>query len=345
MSDHPIVAAWEPHFTLDLSTARAKAFDALADDFEVWRKKEPPDGKVPFTNGWHTITQQIAEDLLKYNPRGANRRAAFSTVAYYADQMKRNDWPRTGQPLIFCEDQLLDGQHRLWASYLSGASFETYVVTDVPPKNRLFAYIDNVKTRTPAAALQTAGLNGVSPAIVSILKIAVKYEGGGYTASQEFVQPRLSPIQVMAVSDTHPNAQHAARLAASDYENAVKVVRHKDVVGFVAMKLLDLYDQLTADMFFEDLGDLTYEDEPSDSMIVAFRKLMADDPKKDKPMKRHQILGNLIVTFNKWRQGIPAKKSGKNWMQAHEDFPRIIEPDTKDVSEELDDDAKSEAAE
>jgi hypothetical protein len=75
---------------------------------------------------------------------------------------------------------LLDVQHRLWAILLSGTTITTFVVTNVPAHPHLFAYIDNVKARSPAARMQTVGDNGVSPTIAAILKIAIEVETDAY---------------------------------------------------------------------------------------------------------------------------------------------------------------------
>ena len=68
---------------------------------------------------------------------------------------------------------LLDGQHRLWAILLSGTTITTVVVTNVPALPHLFAYIRNVKAHSPAARMQIAGDNEVSPTIAAFLKIAI----------------------------------------------------------------------------------------------------------------------------------------------------------------------------
>src|SRR5262245_60419202 len=91
---------WEPQFRLDLSTASAKAFSELLDEFEPWRQ-EQPERPLDLANGWKHITPQIAEAMLLRNPVTANRRPTLATVAYYAKQMQRGDWKKTGQPVIF----------------------------------------------------------------------------------------------------------------------------------------------------------------------------------------------------------------------------------------------------
>jgi hypothetical protein len=316
--------AWQPKFVLDLSTARAKAFEELTTQFEQWRTTNPPVGPVPLTDGWHTITPQMAEDLLRRNPLGANRKANLPTIVYYAMQMKRGEWPKTGQSLIFgINGQLLDGQHRLWACLLSGVPFVTFVVTNVPDHPQLFAYIDNGKVRSAANALQTAGMNGVASLVVTVLDMAYNYENGLFLASGSTKShPRLSPVQYLQMLDDNPNARDGARLAVSDYEPASNLI-DKGIVAFATKHLLDHYGDDTVERFFNEIGGVETVEETSP--ILPFRKIMQDDAKKlDNQMKKPLKLGNLILCFNAWISGETLKK---RWaLQAHEDFPSFATP-------------------
>ena len=99
---------FHPKFTLDLSSASTRAFNQLLDDFEVWRAAEAQ-RDLDLTNGWKTITPEIAESMLLRNPIGANRRPTLQTVKYYARQMLGNAWKKTGQAVIFdANGDLLD---------------------------------------------------------------------------------------------------------------------------------------------------------------------------------------------------------------------------------------------
>lgn len=320
-----IEAGFEPRWILDLKNATAKSLAALIEQIHSASEKEPPNGPVSWQNGWYLFTPQMGEAALLRNPLGANRKMSLTSVTYYAEQMARDEWPKTGQPLIFSDTgTLLDGQHRIAAGYLSNTPFWTYIVSDVPESPHLFAFIDNVKARTPANALQTAGLNGASAVISQVLKMAVEYEAGVYTGSQVLRHPRMAPVQYLQAIDRHPNARRAVHLTNSDYEQAVTVLGgHKDVVGFVTMKIIDLFGQPTADLFFDELM-ADDNDDAKGNPVAALRKLMADDAKKQKQMKRHIALGNVILAFNAWKQDEPVKK--RWFMASHEEFPRFIEP-------------------
>src|SRR5947208_9933104 len=91
-----------------------------------------------------------------------------------------------------------DAYHRCWACYLYGASFSTFVDTDVEPTPDLFAFIDNGKSRTDADALETAGMNGLSKLISATVKIAVKYERAAHPPQRRAIRiHRMTPIEVL----------------------------------------------------------------------------------------------------------------------------------------------------
>jgi hypothetical protein len=305
-------AGWQPRFTLDLATARGKAFEEITDEFEEWRQEHPLP-PLDLEDGWHTITPQA----------GANRKANLGTVLYYGTQMKRNDWPKTGQPLIFDEDgNLVDGQHRLWASYLANTVFSTYVVTNVPKHKRLFAYIDNGKVRSAANALQTSGMNGVSTLIVKVLDYAYAYENGLFSINSVQKRERMSPVQYLDSLEAHPTARIAAKLAVTDYADASELA-DRQVVGFTAMMLMDLYDDETAEKFLNELGGVN-DTEEGGAVDLLRRVLQKDALKLKDGMKTHQILGNVIKAFNMW---IAKEVPKKNWtLRTDENFPFFAEP-------------------
>ena len=315
--------AFVPKFSFDLDRGTATKFAQLVDQYSEWHAKEPAKGPVPLSDGWHTITPQMAEELLRRNLPGANRKAAYATIEYYAEQMVAGEWPQTGQPILFRVDGvLIDGQHRLWAALLSGASFTTYVVTGIQDYPELFAYIDNSKPRNPADALRTAGFNGVSTTIKGILKIAV--EIADYTPTLAPRHPKMAPVAFIRLAKSYPSAQQAARLTCSDWKDAVRLTGgKKDVVGYVGMAIIDSHGEDVALDFFGELGDTTNEYGP-ETTIGKFRKLVSDDLKKESQMKSHQVLGNLIKAFNAWVSGTELPK---RWVMAvNEDFPEIAEP-------------------
>jgi hypothetical protein len=314
-----ITPAFTPHFTLDLATASTRAFGELLDTFEAWRA-EQPERPVDLTNGWKTITPEIAESMLLRNPIGANRRPSLSTVKYYARQMAGGAWKRTGQPIIFTANGVgLDLGHRIWACYLSGATFDTYLVGDVPPEEGLFAYIDNSRPRSAADALATAGFDGLSKLLAQTVSLAVRYERGLLTPTTKRPLDKMAPVEVIAYVTDNPNLRHGARLMAGEYKSAAAVIEHADVAAFAAFQILDLHGEETLDQYMTALGEA---DGVDNSPVAAFQGVMAANQRAVEPMLKHQVLGYLIKSFNAWALGETPRRLT---LKVNEPFPAFVE--------------------
>lgn len=319
-----MASTWTPYIKFDLSTASSRAFSDMLEDFEDWRKAQPP-REIDHTNGWKTITPEIAEAMLLRNPLTANRKPTLSTVLYYARQMLKDDWKKTGQPLIFTrQGKLADAGHRLWAGYLSGATFETYLVGDVEDdQTNLFAYIDNGKARSAGDALATAGLNGQSKLLAQVVNISAHYEAGLYTPSGKKHLDRLSPVEVIDYVTERPNMRMAARLMAGEHKSAAVIIGFTDVAAFVGFKILELYDETTLDEFMTKLDSIDDDDHAEGSPVAALQKVLEADKSAKEPMSKHQVLGHVIKAFNSWLKHESVKKIT---LRVNEDFPRFQPP-------------------
>jgi len=316
---------------MDLENPRPKEVLALVEAFDADIKANPDPGPLPVITGWNDITPQIAVNLLRRNRPGANRKIDPATVFYYANQMAAGQWKATGQAVLLDTNGILqDSQHRLYAVLISGATIRTFVVTDIEPIPMLFAYIDNARSRTSATALQTAGFNGVAAAIAKVVRIGEEVEHGIYNATGATKLLRMSPADVLGLMTKYPNAQKAARSAASDWKEVAKYIGdRKEVVAYLGMRIIDLYGDELADDFFQEVADDS-ERQPDDP-IAALRKEIDKDNRADKPMKKQHMLGTLIKAFNAWHKQEPL---GRRWMlQVNEDFPAIDEPDTAIAAE------------
>lgn len=313
-------------FLLDLDNPKPKEMLAIVEFFAAIAKSETALGALPVRTGWNEITPTIAVNMLSRNRPGANRKVNPATVFYYARQMKEGRWKKTGQPvLVDAKGILQDAQHRIFAGLISGVSFPTFVVTEIDPIEGLFAYIDNGRTRTAATALQTSGLNGVSPTIVKVIKIAEEARLGVYNPAGGLSRlPTLSPSEVLELSNNYPNARKAARSATSDWEESVTLLGdRKDIVAWLGMRIIDLYGEEKADDFFHEFS-APIDSRSADDPFLGLRKLAEKDARADKAMKRHHMLAAMIKTFNAWVSGEPL---GRRWMLlVDEDFPALIGP-------------------
>jgi hypothetical protein len=308
---------------LDLDNPKLKDVLALDAAFVAEIGRHPPE-PLGLSNGWQDITPELAVRMLMHNVPGANRWIDPATVVYFARQMARGDWKATGQPILFnVHDILLDAQHRLYAGLISGATFRSYVITDVADEPGMFMYIDNGKVRSPASALQTAGFNGVSPIIARMLRFGEEVRLGVFNPSSGLSKlPRLSPAEVVRLAHQNENAQAAARSATSDWLDATTYLERKDIVAYVGMRIIDVHGENVAEDFFEDVTAQT--DQPADHPITALRKEIDKASRMVKRMPRQNLAALLILAFNAWHTSATL---GRRWQWGHtEDFPSIVEP-------------------
>jgi hypothetical protein len=320
-------SSWQPRFRLDLETASATAFQDLVSQFREWAASEPAP-RLQLSNGWHEITPQVSEQLLRNNR--ANRKLAFKTVLKYASAMANGEWKRTGQPILINErGQVEDCQHRAWASYLGGHSFPSYVVADIPFEPDLFAYIDDCKPRSAADALYTSGNNGLSPILAAVVKIAFRYD---HQALAIMKQPRIrdmSTREILEYTRNNPGLGKAAHTLMGSYHRAALVIGNKAVAAFFAWKVISLYGEDVLDDFLGPLGSgaLLSEDDP----VLALRNRLIREGEQDDDLRQPHRLALLIKGFNMHMAGVKTGRRGL-YVRDNERFPRFEEPDVREAA-------------
>jgi hypothetical protein len=301
---------------LDLANPKPKEVFALQEAIDTAMRTGSDLGPLPVQTGWNDITPTIAMNLLHRNPPGHNRRLDPSKVFYYANQIAANDWKPTGQPvLIDTNENLADAQHRLYAGLISGRMFKSFVITGIQPG--LFAYIDNAAARTAKDALQTAGFDGVASIIVNVIKFSEKVKHGVFNHVGSTRLAPFSPADILRLVANYPNAKKAARSAASDWSDVSDLLSgRKDVVAYIGMKIIELYDEDVADEFFENIA---YTGEGASDYSVALHREVERDNRADKGMPKHHTAAMLIKIFNAWKG---QTSLGRRWMPTiNEDFP------------------------
>lgn len=290
---------------LDLGTARQTDLIIAMQQIKAWAATQTI-GDLPLKAGWNEITPELALHLLARN--SANRPVTLKTVIKYARSMVKGDWHRTGQAIIFdVNGVLLEGQHRLLAALFSGASFTTYVVTDAPDEADLFAYIDNNKPRDGADALATSGENGQSRHVNSAVKVAIRYDAGGWDITRTPRQMDAEPIDVLHYVRAHPNLPEASAMAWGNFQKGMKAIGHDGIATFCAWQIIDRYG-------FDELHDFmepftTGAELAKDSPILALRERLRAAAEKSKDPEAVITLGYrlalVILAFNLHYRGEP----------------------------------------
>lgn len=97
-----------------------------------------------------TITPERAKALLSNNPN--NRNLSKPLARKYASDMRDGLWQYNGDPIrVSVNGELLDGQHRLEACVISGASFETELIEGLP--SEIMPTVDTGRRRSAGDAL------------------------------------------------------------------------------------------------------------------------------------------------------------------------------------------------
>jgi len=318
----PTPEGWAPALTLDMETASATAFQDFTNKVKTYGIEHP--STVQFTTDWWMITPYLAEHLLSRAVNG-NRKVSFVSVKEYARQMLAGQWKATGESGIIDEHgNVRDFQHRLYASYISGASFPVFIVTGVPDIVGLSSYIDSGHgVRTPADALYMAGLNGLSSPVAAAITVAHRYDSRAYGVLRNKTIVKLTNMEYVEYAQENPDLRAAARVALSDFAETVKLIKDKGISVFCAWKILEMFGADALSGFFVPLasGANLEEDDP----VLALRnRLLADDDSLN-PSRR---LGLVIKAFNMHRLGQTVRLgrgrgTGLN-LGDNETFPRFV---------------------
>jgi hypothetical protein len=314
MSDATI--AWTPIVTLDLTRASSAAFEETAKTLAEDKTSLAP---LTLKDGWMTVTPEIAERMLRAN--ASNRKVSLAQVKRYAFDMINGQWAPTNQGLGFDKTgRLVDGQHRLWACYLSGASFETFVIASVRERKHLFAYIDNGKLRTAGDALYTAGANGVSPVIAAAVHLSHAYDNKLLNILRAPKMRRMSNAEVLQYAQAHPDLARATHHIVSNFSRAINVIGSKPVTAFFGWKAILAYGEQPLEDFLTPLGSGANLAE--DNVILGLRNRLLNAGQDEDALSKPHRLALLIKAFQLSVSGEKLPKRGL-YLRDNEPFPRL----------------------
>jgi hypothetical protein len=158
------------------------------------------------------ITPDRAEEMLKHN--AVKRRLREVTVTKYAEIMRRGEWKLNGDTIGFdVDEELTDGQHRLWAVIRSGIPMRTFVITgldrDVRPTidaglSRIFA--DDLEMLGVTDALNKAAL--LRKAVLWDRALGLASFGNENVTRSQLME--LWPTYEASIEDAAPKKKYSA---------------------------------------------------------------------------------------------------------------------------------------
>jgi hypothetical protein len=117
--------------------------------------------KFPHAAKIYGTNKDIVAEVMKITPTDAtnwlkcnkiNRPLRKRHIEFLSDEIKNGNWQLNGQPIVIADnEQILDGQHRLFAIIEAGIPIESMVVYGITPE--AFKTIDTGAVRTGADAL------------------------------------------------------------------------------------------------------------------------------------------------------------------------------------------------
>jgi len=200
------------------------------------------------------ITPEIAEKILSESKDIRNRNVSDGHVEWLSTQMKGGKWSLNGEAIILDdEDQLVDGQHRLWAVINSGVTIESLVTRGVDRKG--FATIDTGAARTLGNVLGIIGEKD-SIALGSALSWVHRHSVGKMFASAKAAG--FSSAVGLGLMRKHPEIRESVEFSGKNRGNEIIKRIPRSAVIFLHYRFSAHSKEKTAE-FFECLSDQRFD--------------------------------------------------------------------------------------
>lgn len=191
-----------------------------------------------------TITPEMAVSLLEHN--NGNRPLNEMHVKRIATQIEDGKWKYNGETIKISDTgEVLDGQHRLWATIEAKTPIQSVIVYGI--KRDAFSTIDTIrKTRTGSDVIALSGTTRYRNVIASALTWLLRYQRGVLT---EYRAPenKIENSDIEAAFDAHPEIIRAVEKAM-----AVRRLCNVSIMAFFYYVLANR-DQQLAERMMETL--------------------------------------------------------------------------------------------
>lgn len=265
-----------------------------------------------------TMTPKEASQILEQQKDSPtkNRHLSQGRVEQYAATMKEDKWKLNGQPIVLDQnDQLLDGQHRLWACVVSDTPFRTLLVRGVD--RDVFPTLDTGKPRSGGDVLSMMGYTNVN-VLSSALSWLYLYEQkkllwhairAGWTNGLQFV-----------LISQHPHVLDSVQWANRARRNHILRAIPSAAMSFMHY-VFSRYSEDLCEQFFNRVGDIGDDRDAQDSSTRTLRTFLIRSLKEGKASTQELIalcvkawgahVGKRPCKSLTWRRFGPSK----------EDFP------------------------
>ncbi len=238
------------------------------------------------------ITPHLASIYLERN--NVNRILRPPVVASYADQMRRGQWKLTSQGISFdTNNNLVNGQHRLYAVIKSGVSVKMSVTFEEDPE--AFKYIDTSKRRTVSDVFYIEDItnaNNISAGIGRYVALNRQLE----SSSTKYTEMKLTSEDMLQIY--HSDAEfwsNTTNLAYRCYSN-LRLLPPSAITGFMAHLIKTRkHRHEIVERFILELFDIEAH---TNQVIPLFRKTIFNAELTLRKISPNHKIALLIKTWN-----------------------------------------------
>lgn len=270
------------------------------------------------------ITPEMAMKILEASSDIKNRNVSDGHVEWLASQMKANKWHLNGEPIILDdENQLIDGQHRLWAIVKSETTIESMVTRGVDRKG--FASIDTGAARTLANVLGIVG-EKYAAAMAAALSWTHRHDlGKMFTSSKAAGFSHQVGLQLIRkYPEIRDSAEEVYRMSA----------KSEILKGVSSSTLIFLHHRFSthskekATEFFETLGDIRFDSAGTPTRILRDQLLRIRSEVRSGGGSATPSLELMAFFIKAWSDFLVGRKPGRAYQwrrsgQYPEDFPKF----------------------
>ena len=270
-----------------------------------------------------TIDPAMAEQIL--DTRKKNRAISRSTVNLYTKFMREGHWVLNGQPIIFADNLLIDGQHRLSACVRTGIPLEVLVVE--LGDSSAFKTLDQGKRRNGADILGIAGYTNTSVIFTAIgILEKIKRTGTlGYNQLGDSARVVIGNHEIEAIANQYPDLDISATFAKTFYKSLkVKpgpITALHYILRQTESEVVSFDDDKNSDVFMQILcTGLGLE---KGNPILYFRNSLIKQMSEQTKIPPHFIIRGGILTWNNWIKG---KKITRFVLGSDSKIPTAVRP-------------------
>lgn len=242
------------------------------------------------------ITPDIAEYWLTSN--GHNRNLRGNVAVAYARDMKNGCWDLNGESIKFSANgELIDGQHRLQAVIISGATIKSLVVFDLP--NSTQKTVDTGVKRQYSDQLTLAGESHANT-LSALLRRIIFWQSGNYLFSG--TRTKITHAELAECLEREGERARNSTYAAAKMREGTGL--HGSVLSFCHW-LLSGIDEGAAEWFFDRLNDGA--NLPAQHPVLVLRERLAKERSSYYSLGPSYVIALVIIAWNTYREGRPLK--------------------------------------